>query len=66
MTSKMSNGIYDILKYMICKMLQEMLEAEMDTTIGYGKKHVGGKMILQSYGKEFFLSTVSTFLSKRG
>ena len=37
------NGIYDTLKDMFKDVLQEMLEAEMDVTLGYGKNEAKGK-----------------------
>ena len=37
------NGIYDTLKDMFQDVLQEMLEAEIDTTLGYGKNEAKGK-----------------------
>jgi transposase-like protein len=37
------NGIYDTLKDMFKDVLQEMLEAEMDVTLGYSKNEAKGK-----------------------
>jgi len=37
------NGIYDTLKGMFKDVLQEMLEAEMDVTLGYSKNEAKGK-----------------------
>ena len=37
------NGIYDTLKDMFKDVLQEMLEAEMDVTLGYGKNEAKDK-----------------------
>src|SRR5690554_2540920 len=37
------NGIYDTMKDMFKDVLQEMLEAEMDVTLGYSKNEAKGK-----------------------
>ena len=71
---KSAEDIQEALKDLLGGTIQSMLEAEMDDHLGYAPyeradstnaRNVGGKMILQSYGKEIFLSPVSSFFIKR-